>query len=321
MRADRLVAILLLLQTHGQLTAPEIAARLEVSERTVRRDLDALCVAGVPLYAQRGRGGGWAILGGHRIDLTGLTADEAEALSVATSQASPTVGAELEAAMRKVLVALPEPFRQRVEAARSSILVDRAGWGREAPDPPAWLDELRGAVVRREQVDLRYAPPGRPAEVRRLHPLGLVCKRDVWYLVALRMLESADGGDATGLRTYRLSRVEWVAPTGLPAERPAGFDLAAAWADVERRLRDRVVGVDVDLTVEPWAAGRLRAVIAAWSRITETSEPGRWTVTMPTPEAAARELVAFGDAVVVHGPPEVRALLARMGERLVARYG
>ncbi|MHB1928675.1 MAG: helix-turn-helix transcriptional regulator [Acidimicrobiales bacterium] len=312
MRADRLVATLLLLQAHGQMTAPEIARRLEVSERTVRRDLDALCMAGVPLYAQRGRGGGWAILGGHRIDLTGLTADEAEALSVATTPGGSTVGAELEAAMRKVLVALPEPLRRRVQAAREAFLVDPAGWGREPVERPAHLDALRAAVVHARQVDLGYAPPGRPAEVRRLHPLGLVCKRDVWYLVAMA---------PAGLRTYRLSRVTAVADTGLPASRPEGFDLASAWADVERRVRDRFVGIEVDLTVSSRAADGLRAAIAAWSRIAETDQPGRWIVTMPNAAVAARELAGFGDEVQVHAPPEVRGELARVGERLVERYG
>ena len=312
MRADRLVAILLLLQAHGQLTAPDIAARLEVSERTVRRDLEALCMAGIPLYSQRGRGGGWAILGGHRIDLTGLTADEAEALSVATTPGNPTVGGELEAAMRKVLAALPEPLRQRVQAARAAILVDRAGWGREAPDPPAWLDELRYAVLRARQVDVSYAPPGRPSEVRRLHPLGLVCKRDVWYLVAMA---------PAGLRTYRLSRVTSVAGTGLPAVRPEGFDLAAVWADVERRMRDRFAGIEVELTVSERMAGRVRAAIAGWAPITVTDRPGRWVVTMPNATVAAWELAGFGDEVEVHGPDEVRAELARLGERLAARYG
>jgi predicted DNA-binding transcriptional regulator YafY len=313
MRADRLVAIVLLLQVHGQLTAPDLAERLEVSERTVRRDLDSLCVAGVPLYAQRGRGGGWALLGGHRIDLTGLTADEVEALSMVTSPGNlagaGAVGAEVEAAMRKVLAALPEPLRLRVAAARKAVLVDPTGWGRTA-EPSAHLDALRAAVLGGEQVDVRYAPPGRPAEDRRLHPLGLVCKRGVWYLVAVA---------PAGLRTYRLSRVQAVTTTGLPAERPEGFDLASAWADVEARLRDRFVGIEVDLTVSSRAEGLLQATLQSWSHVTDLGG-GRWRVSMPSAEAAARELAAFGDEVEVCGPVEVRVALAAIGARLVERY-
>ena len=147
MRADRLIAILLLLQVHGQLTAAELAKRLETGERTVRRDMEALLSAGVPLYSQRGRGGGWALLGGHRMNLTGLTTDEAEALFVALAQSSvQPPGSEaspgLEAARRKVLAALPAPLREQAAVASKALLFDNTAWGAARRPPAAGQDRV-----------------------------------------------------------------------------------------------------------------------------------------------------------------------------------
>src|SRR5580658_8460902 len=130
-RADRLVAILMLLQTRGQVTAAEVAEDLEISERTARRDLDALGVAGLPIYSVQGRGGGWRLLGGGRTDLSGLTAAEARALFLVAgpSSASPDV----RAALRKLVRALPESFRTAAEVASTAVIVDPAGWDEQAP--------------------------------------------------------------------------------------------------------------------------------------------------------------------------------------------
>ncbi len=333
MRADRLVAIVLLLQVHGRLTAPQLAEHLETSERTIRRDLDALCVAGVPLYSRRGRGGGWQLLGGHRIDLSGLTAGEAEALFVATAPGAsgwlaPGVAQALGAARRKVLAALPEPLRDTVRAATSAVLVDPSGWRRGAAGRPGaptgtgepvdpHLDALRAAVLSGAQVVLRYEPPGRPAEDRRLHPYGLVCKQGTWYLVA---------GAAAGLRTYRLSRVRAVTVTGDQAERPDGFDLARAWADVQEGFAHEVEpDLAVDVAATPAGRRYLEAVVGAWWPVEEVgTEPDgrcRLRVRFPDPRLAAAELVRLGDDVEALAPEVVRAELAAAGRRLVTRYG
>lgn len=230
------MAILLLLQVHGRLTAPELARRLETSVRTVRRDLDALSSAGVPVYPQRGRGGGWSLLGGHRIDLTGLTAEEAQALFLATGSASsselgPSWSEGLSAARRKVMAALPDPVRAQVEAVGATTLVDRSRWGRQ-PEPAgaAGPDEthlgiLRRATVAGLEVAIEYEPPGRPAEERTIQPRGLVCKRGVWYPV---------GTAPAGLRTYRVSQVRAARLTGTPVRGSPGSDLAAAWEGIQR---------------------------------------------------------------------------------------
>jgi predicted DNA-binding transcriptional regulator YafY len=181
-RADRLVAIVLLLQVRGRLSAADIAGRLEVSERTARRDLDALCAAGVPVYPQRGRGGGWQLLGGHRLDLSGLDGHEAEALLLATdpgaSALAPDLADRLAAVRRKVMAALPEPLRIRAEAAAERVLYDPSRWGpgsdlaASGPAPESHLGQVRRAMVEEHQVVICYQPPGRPAGERKVHPGG-----------------------------------------------------------------------------------------------------------------------------------------------------
>src|SRR6476646_11815886 len=164
MRADRLVATLLLLQSRKRVTAADVAAELEVSVRTARRDLEALSAAGIPVFPQPGRGGGWELLGGARTDLSGLTAAEARTLfMVAGPEAAATP--ELKAALRKLVRALPEPFRAGAEAAASSVVVDPGGWGRtRSPQRPPLLDDLHNAVADGVQVELSYADrTGRPS--------------------------------------------------------------------------------------------------------------------------------------------------------------
>ncbi|MGA2522361.1 MAG: WYL domain-containing protein, partial [Acidimicrobiales bacterium] len=224
MRADRLVALLLLLQRRGQVTAAEAAAELEVSERTARRDLEALGLAGLPVYAARGRHGGWRLAGGGRTDLSGLTETEVRTLFLLAGPSSPATP-ELRAALRKLVRALPESFRATAEAASRAVVVDRSGWDGATsprPDPPR-LDAVQQAVVQGRQAVLDYVAGDGRATRRVVHPLGLAVKGTVWYLVA-------DTGD--GRRTFRVDRVRSVELTDEPVVRPEGFDLAEAWNDV-----------------------------------------------------------------------------------------
>ena len=319
MRADRLVAILLLLQTHGQLTAADLAERLETSERTIRRDLDALGASGVPVYAQRGRGGGWALLGGHRLNLSGLTAAEAEALFLVAGPerlAGLGVGPGVTSALRKLLAALPAPLRDHATAAHAAVHVDPSRWG-QRPEPPRHLDTLRQAVVAGVQVDLAYAKPRQPSATRRVHPFGLVSKGGTWYLIA---------GTSAGLRTFRVSRVRGVDVTADPVERPEDFDLAEAWEAVVARLPRPTEGVVVELRADPKIEGWLRASLGQWAHLTSLGRPapgGReaFEATFPNPAAAAANLAVFGQGVEAVSPPEVREELARLGRDLLARYG
>lgn len=323
-RADRLIAIVLLLQVHGQRTAGQLAEALDTSERTIRRDLVALSGAGVPVYAQRGRGGGWALLGGYRIDLSGLTAGEARSLVLAAVGAPGQEG--VDAALRKVVAALPAPLREQVQAARASIHVDRTPWGShpgpqrsQAKDRNAELSlgPLRHALDVGVQVDLCYASPGQTPTWRRVHPHGLVVKRDTWYLVATA---------PSGLRTYRVSRVEAVALTAEVASKPDGFDLHATWEALQRDFAARLppAEVAVELLVEARVWPRLSAALGAWWTLidlgVEADGRRRARVSVGSAAHAAAELVGFGDSVEVRSPPEVRDELAALGRALVARY-
>ena len=169
MRADRLVATLLFLQSRGRATVAEVAEELEVSPRTARRDLEALAMAGVPVYSQAGRGGGWSLVGGARTDLSGLTAAEARALFLVAGPGAATP--EVKAALRKLVRALPETFRASAESAGGAVVIDASDWDRLPVDPPAHLAALQQAVVDGVQVRLDYAGRDRePGERTRPPP-------------------------------------------------------------------------------------------------------------------------------------------------------
>ena len=155
MRADRLVATLLFLQSKGQVTAAEVAEELEVSIKTARRDLEALSIAGIPVYSTPGRGGGWALVGGARTDLSGLTATEARTLFLVAGPSSAVTPAA-KAALRKLVQALPETFRAEAEKAANAVVLDPAAWRGTAPQTPPHLEALQQAVIQEEQVTLGY---------------------------------------------------------------------------------------------------------------------------------------------------------------------
>lgn len=312
MRADRLVATLLLLQARGQITARELAAELEVSEKTARRDLEALAMAGIPVYSQPGRGGGWSLLGGARTDLSGLTAAEARTLFLLVGP-SATIAPEAKAALRKLVRALPETFRAEAEAAAAAVRIDPSEWGRRASHRPAALDVIQEATIAGLQIRLGYRDRDGNESERLVHPLGLVQKGSVWYLVA-----NTDGG----LRTFRVSRVRAVEVTDLPVERPPDFDLDRAWSEISERVqrlrtsqratlrgpRDRLwlltdeFGDDVGEPVDV-GDGIVDVVIGTNSL-----------------EWLGERIAGLGTAFEVIDPPELRAYLARIGAELAARY-
>ncbi|MCD2469317.1 helix-turn-helix transcriptional regulator [Streptomyces sp. NPDC056269] len=313
MRADRLVATLLFLQTRTRVTVAEVAAELEVSPRTARRDLEALSTAGIPVYSQRGRGGGWSLVGGARTDLTGLTAEEIRALFLLAGPSSTTP--ELRTALRKLVRALPAPQRSGAEAASRAGLTDGTDWSRaDVTATGPHLDALRRAVVDGIQVRLGYAGPGKPPGVRTVHPLGLVAKAGRDYLVA---------ETARGLRTFRLSRVTSVEATGEPVVRPHGFDLPTVWRSFATRLEERLYAATVRARAEPGAMEILERLFDGRLHVGPTLPDG-WTeirVDGPTPEVVATQLAGLGDRVEVLDPPEARERLARLAVELAGVYG
>jgi predicted DNA-binding transcriptional regulator YafY len=312
-RADRLVAALLVLQARGRVTAAELADELEISERTARRDLESLAMAGIPVYSQRGRGGGWALLGGGRTDLSGLTAAEAQTLFLVAGPAS-SATPEVKAALRKLVRALPATMRAGAEAAASAVVLDPSSWDRDEVPPPPHLAALRSAVVDGVQVELGYTARDRSETERTVHPLGLVAKGTVWYLVA--------GTDA-GLRTFRVNRVRSVTPTDRLVDRPPGFDLAETWRSIVDTLDERRTPVRVRAHADPRLAGVLRGAFG--TRLSDGGEaPGGLVaveIRAHSAESAAAELARFGASVEVVEPAAVRAELARIGAALVRTYG
>jgi predicted DNA-binding transcriptional regulator YafY len=315
MRADRLVAILLLLQSRGQVTAAEVAAELEVSERTARRDLDALGMAGLPIYSRQGRNGGWQLSGGGRTDLSGLTAAEARALFLVAGPSS-SATPDVKAALRKLVRALPESFRTHAEAASTAIVVDPTGWDQTSSPRriPIHLDAVQRAVVEGDQITLGYVARDRAATTRVVHPLGLATKGTAWYLVA---------ATEAGMRTFRVDRVTSVEPLGCPVVRPDGFDLVEAW----KLITENVDELRAPVRAQAWASSDIlsmcRAAFGNRVRIGPAGPDGRVEVELRghTPEALAREVAGFGSGLEVVGPDDVRGHLATIALELSAAYG
>lgn len=314
MRADRLVAIVLLLQRRGQATVAEIADELEIAPRTARRDLEALAIAGVPVYSVAGRGGGWRLAGGGRIDLSGLSAGEAQALFLVAGPAA-TATPALKTALRKLVRALPDAQRDAAERASAAMLVDERAWGGRVSGKPAppLLDEVRQAVIDERQLRLAYTARSGEASERVVEPLGVAAKSGSWYLVA---------DTDRGLRTFRIDRITSLSETGLPANRPAGFDLAEAWALTTDRVEEMRTPVVAEVLADREAAARIAFMLGPRAR-TAASPDGR--VAMELRGYHLRELAVdlagFGDQVEVVSPPELRDDLARVGRELVRRYG
>ena len=312
MRADRLVATLLLMQARGRVTAAEVAAELEVSVATARRDLEALSAAGVPVYPQPGRGGGWSLVGGARTDLTGLTSTEARALFLLAGPAA-SLDPSVRSALRKLVQALPGTFRADAEAAAAAVMVDSTRWGEGERVRPERVDALQDAVVRRRKVSLDYENRAHQPTRRIVDPWGLVTKGDVWYLVA---------GTEKGQRTFRVDRIVEMTVTDLVAERPSDFELSREWDlvvdDVERRRSLLSATVLIDARLLPV----LRDHFGRHCEPLDNRDDGRVRVRVAAPMALsiAEHLAGWGAAVEVLEPDSVKAELARLGAELVQRY-
>jgi predicted DNA-binding transcriptional regulator YafY len=303
MRASRLVSFLLVLQTRGQLTAAELAERLEVSERTVQRDAHALAEAGVPIASVRGPAGGYRLERGYRTKLTGLDATEAEALFVGPA-AELGLGRELAAARLKLLAALPPELQERAGRAARLFHVDTRGWFREEDRVPH-LPVIAGALWRGRRLEIRYQE-GAAVVSRRLDPLGLILKAGVWYLFARRRGEE---------RIYRVSRIVSARERADPCARPAGFDLAAAWASRSEAFERSQARVEVTVRVP---RGQVRFLRAA--RIVEDGERPTVVARFDGLDHAFHSLLSYGPQAEVLAPRELRERIAAAAAETAALY-
>lgn len=317
MRADRLLSILLLLQTHRRMTARDLATRLEVSERTVYRDMDALSAAGVPVSTERGKGGGCLLLDGYRTNLTGLNDAEIQTLFLTNpSRLLADLGLRRagEAALIKLLATLPAVSRRDAEFVQQRILIDAAGWNRPEEAVPS-LPILQEAIWQERKVRLTYERPGSARGERLVDPLGLVAKGSLWYLVG------AVEGTA---RVYRVARIHGAAITDEPCVRPEGFDLAAYWAQSSADFVANLPRYRVTLQVASEALSLVNGA-GAYGRIEETGPTdadGRTLLHMifDSEDEACGYIFRFGTKIEVLDPPDLRRRIGRIATEVAALY-
>ncbi len=318
MRASRLVNLLLILQTRGGLTAAELARELEVSVRTIHRDVEALSAAGVPIYADRGPYGGIRLVDGYRTRLTGMTPDEAEALFMSGMPgpaAELGLGTVVTAARLKVLAALPTELRSRASRLVERFHLDAAGWF-QTSQPVPHLATVAESVWEGRRARIEYAR-GDGTVTRDLGPLGLVLKGGVWYLVAL-----SDGQ----VRTYRVSRIVDAVALEERTERPAGFDLATFWAESSAAFERDTPRVDVVVRLPRARLERLGDAVG-WNAI-ETAETldepepdwVRLRLDLSWPDEVPSRLLSAGSSVEVLEPFEIRERVIATARRIVERY-
>jgi predicted DNA-binding transcriptional regulator YafY len=315
-KSSRLISILLLLQNRGRMTAASLAAELEVSVRTIYRDIEALHAAGVPLYADAGHAGGYQLLGGYRTQLTGLNQAEAEALflsGVPAAAADLGLAPALAAAQLKLGAALPPELRSQADRMRARFHLDAPGW--YTPDTRVpFLPQVAEAVWNGQALDVLYRGWKAPAAVeRRLEPYGLVLKAGCWYLVA-----------GPGPRTYRVDQITGLHVQGqadcLP---PPDFDLAQYWRDFQADFLTRLYTGEAIVRLSPHAIARLPAALAQSAADTGTPEPDGWIrAVLPTEslDDAHRTFLALGTDVEVLQPAGLRARLAATARALARRY-
>ncbi|MGW2156836.1 helix-turn-helix transcriptional regulator [Nonomuraea sp. NPDC001699] len=320
MRADRLVSLVLLLRQHGRLSAATLSRELEVSTRTVLRDIEALSAAGVPVYAERGRHGGFALLPGFRTELTGLNPDEALALLVAGSRRGAQafgLGSALASAMLKVVDALPESYRDTAAGAAERLLIDpetdllsRRLSAEEVPD--AIAAEVLRAVFAGHRLRIHYAAADQAPEWRTVDPIGLVTIRDRGYLLATR-----SGAD----RTYRLSRIAAAEELPEPAQRPDRVDLDRAWQDRSTRFRTGGDQVAVLVLMNPARREELLGTaLAVLAEETDADGRLRLEVTFQDRRHAVWALWQLGMDAEALAPQWLRTSLRDRAAALTARY-
>jgi predicted DNA-binding transcriptional regulator YafY len=329
MRADRLLSILMLLQARGKVTAERLAEELEVSVRTIYRDVDALSSAGVPVYAERGPGGGCALVEGYRTSLTGLTADEVKALfmlSVPSSLDELGMSQELRVALRKLAAALPETHRQDKEKVRQRIHLDWSDWSRGKETTP-YLQTIHRAVWEDLRLHMAYrefvGPQGFERFERLVDPYGLVAKAGTWHLVCTHATCEGE----KHLRVYRVSRILDARITDEHFERPVDFDLAAFWKSWCVGREETRPSYPATVRVSPELAQLLPLYFGdpIRERIASAGPPdadGWITLTLPFEcfEEARRRILGFGRAAEVLAPEPLRLSVIDFARQIADFY-
>lgn len=274
MKSDRLLSALMLLQAHGRLSSREIAERLEISQRTAHRDMEALCIAGIPLIAHRGAQGGWQLQKGWRTKVPGL--DDAELQGLLMVQPSALGDRKLAAAAQrafdKLMASLPASMRIQADSIRARLHIDPTGWRPVSDDDLSMLPIVQSALAQNCKLTFLYTRSDGETASRTVDPLGIVCKQTVWYLVAQT---------SAGMRTYRVSRMRGVVGLALQFERPAKFDLVAYWKQTTAKLRNQKQNVSATVALSPEAVlttNRWCPMTALPNHPTQSSLQKEWLV-------------------------------------------
>lgn len=323
MKASRLLSILMLLQSHGRMSAAALAQTMEVSERTIQRDVDQLSAAGVPLWGERGRLGGYQLRPGWSTQLTGMTEPEANALLLAGLPGAATelgLGSAAASARLKLLASLPTPWREQAAHVGERLHIDPVDWY-QVQDAPRFLREAAESVWQGRRIQVRYQS-WRKTSNRELEPLGLVMKAGAWYLAAREV-----GKDA--VRTYRLAAVLELKTGTRTFKRPRNFDLACYWQESSARFEAELRPIQARIRVSPWAmeclqTTRLRFTpCPAEPRSGGSAQPGWKDVLLPIEsiEEGARQLLGYGGEVEVIDPVELRRCVANLATRVLALHG
>ncbi len=314
MRADRLLSTLLLLQANGKMTVRQLARRLEVSQRTAYRDLEALSTAGVPVLALRGSRGGWQLDEEWRTEVPGLDEGELRAFLMAQPRiiGDAPLAAAAERALDKLMAAMPVSLRARAAFIRQRLYVDTAGW-RGATENLSFLPIVQDAVSRDRKLSIGYRKPDGQLAERTIDPLGLVAKGMSWYLVA---------NTAEGFRTFRVSRIEKATLLDSPCERPHDFDLAAYWKTSTDKFRESRKRYSVTVRLEPRAAEELQRWHVTKPVLSDVADPEGWVTLraeFDDEEHACFIAQALGGRAEVLEPAALRERVLASAAAVIAR--
>ncbi|WP_026677512.1 helix-turn-helix transcriptional regulator [Fictibacillus gelatini] len=318
MRGDRLVSILLLLQAHRQITAKELAEKLEVSERTIYRDMEALSRSGIPVVAERGKNGGWSLLENYRTTLTGLKESEIRALFVPpSSQLLEDLGLARtsEEARNKLIASLPEMYQEHAKEAWNRIHVDTSTW-RNRKEKINSFDVLKNAIWTQNKLKITYERADGEIIDRVVEPLGLVAKGSRWYFIA-----SKDNGE---IRNYRASRIVSAVPTAETFKRPKDFDLARYWASSTKAFIESLPRFEVWAEVSPSIVSRLKFTdrFVQIASIGDQRKEGWVPVKLlfDTEDEAKGYILGFANQIRVVKPKELQNKILNMARAVLAFY-
>lgn len=314
MKADRMISILLILQNEGKISTRELAERLEVSERTIARDMEALSVSGIPVYSERGSRGGWLLAEGYRTKLTGMKAEEFISLIISAHPGLLTdlgIKNHFDDALQKLLASSPASIKNNIELIQRKIHIDGAGW-HQAIEAYPYLTIVQEAVWAESKLCIHYKRD-QDVVVRTVHPLGLVAKRSVWYLVAEYEGE---------LRTYRVSRIVHAEGLNEPFHYPADFNLAQYWEQSIAQFQQKLPRYPAKIRINEPLLERLEQERYLTILQTETPENG-WleaTIQFATLEHACEMVLRFGSLVEVIAPEELRSKVIAETQAVINLY-